>query len=212
MNIKIKFGNEDDIESIKKVSTENLILWIIGKSEEEKIKLNMEDIVLQCWVINPEKHSLRGYPQYPDSAVVMKRIPEMSRKKGLLVGNTTAGYKLSELGKQKFRILLIENKIKTKNKTDRTVSSMDEAPYKKLIKTPAYLKFRNGLQEQIVETDFLYFYGVNWHNKSSVIQGKIKNVNLIINTFGSKDALLKEVADFLNLKFEKTIKSLLHEK
>ncbi len=72
MNIKIKFGNEGDIESIKKVSTENLILWIIGKSEEEKIKLSMEGIVLQCWAINPKKHSLRGNPQYLDSAVVMK--------------------------------------------------------------------------------------------------------------------------------------------
>src|ERR1035437_10141105 len=133
MTIEIKFANANEIESIKKFSTENLILWIIGKSEEGKIKLNMEDIVLQCWIINPEKHSLRGYRQYPDSAVVMKRIPEMSGKKGLLVGNTTAGYKLSELGKQKFKNLLTEDKLKPKNKTDRTVSSMDEAPYKKLI-------------------------------------------------------------------------------
>ncbi len=212
MTIEIKFANANEIESIKKFSTENLILWIIGKSEEGKVKLNMEDIVLQCWFINPEKHSLRGYPQYPDSAVVMKRIPEMSGKKGLLVGNTTAGYKLSELGKQKFKNLLTEDKLKPKNKTDRTVSSMDEAPYKKLIKTPAYLKFKNGLQEQIVETDFLYFYGINWHNKSSVIQGKMKNVNLIINTFAAKDTLLEEVANFINQKFEKTLKSLVHEK
>lgn len=212
MNFKIKFADANEMEFLKNISTENLILWIIDKSEEIKTKLNMEDIVLQCWVLNPEKHSLRGYPQYPDSAVVMKRIPEMSGKKGLLIGNTSAGYKLSELGKRKLKLLRTENKIKPKSKTDRSVSSMDEAPYKKLIKTPAYLKFQSGLLEQIVETDFLYFYGINWHNKSSVIQGKIKNVNHVINTFTPKDVLLKEVADFLNQKFEKAIKSLLHEK
>jgi hypothetical protein len=68
---------DEQIEQLKKLSTEKLIIWIVGRSRELGIKLTLEELVLECWLINPEKHSLRGYPQFPDSRTVLKRAGEM---------------------------------------------------------------------------------------------------------------------------------------
>jgi hypothetical protein len=55
--------SDQEIKELKKLSTEKLIIWVVGRSHELGIKLTLEELVLECWLINPEKHSLRGYPQ-----------------------------------------------------------------------------------------------------------------------------------------------------
>lgn len=99
---KPKIATQNQFEVLQNLSTENLIIWIIGKSTEKTIKLSIEDIALESWVINPVKHSLRGYPQYPDSFVVMKRIFDMKGRKGLIEGTTAGGFKLTQISKVKF--------------------------------------------------------------------------------------------------------------
>jgi hypothetical protein len=59
-----KIANQNQFKVLQNLSTENLIIWIIGKSTEKSIKLSIEDIALVSWIVNPAKHSLRGYPQY----------------------------------------------------------------------------------------------------------------------------------------------------
>ena len=90
---------------------------------------------------------------------------------------------------------------KGSKKADRSISSIDETPYKRLIKTPAYLKFNSGKRNEIVETDFLYFYGVNWHSKSSLVQNRIKNIDSVVDTFSKKDPVLKAVRELLNTEY-----------
>ena len=88
---------------------------------------------------------------------------------------------------------------------------MEEAPYKRLKRTPAYEKYSNNLFEQIVETDFLYFYGINWHTKKSIVHNRIKNVDKVVEIFSLKDQVLKEVHKFLNDRFVDVRKQLLGE-
>ena len=215
MELKIKVAKTREIKELKKLSTEKLIIWVIGRSKELGLKLTPEDIVLKCWLINPEKHSLRGYPQFPDSQTVQKRIGEMKGKKGLLTGSEMSGYNLTEISKSIYADLaelISHKKIKAKkgySAADRSISSMDEAPYKRLKKTPAYEKYKSGHLEQIVETDVLYFYGVNWHTKKSMIHNRIKNVDAVVNAFSDRDPILKEVHNLLKEKFQDVKKQLL---
>ncbi len=88
---KISDGS-DEVNELRKLSTEKLIIWIVGRARELGIKLSLEELVLECWLINPEKHSLRGYSQFPDSRTVLKRAGEMRGKKGLLTGSEVSGY------------------------------------------------------------------------------------------------------------------------
>src|SRR6266498_1230307 len=163
-NMQLKTATLKEAENLKKLSTERLIIWVVGKAKELGLKLSPEDIVIECWQINPEKHSLRKYNDFPDSHTVIKRIGEMKGKKGLLVGSEMNGYSLTEISQMMYadlKELIQQEKIREtrgNKKADRTISSIDEAPFKRLIKTPAYLKFRSGKLNEIVETDFLYFY------------------------------------------------------
>lgn len=205
--INIKLANKFEIKQLQKLSTESLIIWIVGKSQDSNIKFTIEEITLECWLINPTKHSLRGYPQFPDSFVIMKRIFDMKGRKGLLQGNVQGGFLLTEISKRKYAdltTLMKQGEIPdflSKNAADRTISSIEEAPYKRLKKTPAYEKFSVNKLNEIVETDFLYFYGINWHTKTTVAENKIKNIDLIVKTFSDKDPLLEKVHSFLNNEF-----------
>jgi hypothetical protein len=114
---------------------------------------------------------------------------------------------LTEIGKSCYadlKTLVASKKIQENNKLathDHSISDMDEAPYRRLRKTPAYEKLQVGHPEQIVETDFLYFYGINWHSKVSLVHSKIKNVDMVVKEFSPKDPLLKATHRFLNEKY-----------
>ena len=205
----------DEIKELRKLSTEKLIIWVVGRSEELGIKLTLEELVLECWLVNPDKHALRGYPQFPDSRTVLKRAGEMRGKKGLLTGSEVSGYRLTEISRRQYadlRELVARNKVPATHSyhaADRTISALDEAPYKRLRKTPAYEKLSHGREHEIVETDFLYFYGVTWHTKRSVAHNRIKNVDAVVAAFESRDPLLARAHRVLNDKFQHVRKQLL---
>src|SRR6266700_2875119 len=211
---KIARGS-DELTELRKLSTEKLIIWIVGRARELGIKLSLEELVLECWLINPQKHSLRGYPQFPDSRTVLKRAGEMRGKKGLLTGSEISGYMLTEISRRLYAdtaTLVSHGKVPVahgSNAADRTISALDEAPYKRLKKTPAYEKFAANHKEQIVETDFLYFYGLTWHTKRSSAHNRVKNVDAVVATFANRDPLLAKVHALLNEKFSNVRKQLL---
>ena len=140
----------------------------------------------------------------------------MKGKKGLLIGSEMIGYHLTEISQMLFadlKELVNQKKVKeilSHNKADRTISSIDEAPYKRLIRTPAYLKFKSGKLNEIVETDFLYFYGINWHSKTSLVQNRIKNIDAVVKTFSKKDNILKQVHQLLNTDYDYVKQKLLN--
>ena len=204
-----------EIKQLKKLSTEKLIIWIVGRSHELGVKLTLEELVLECWLINTEKHSLRGYPQFPDSRTVLKRAGEMRGKKGLLTGSEVSGYLLTELSRRQYadlRELVTAGKVQavqSHHAADRSISAFDEAPYKRLKKTPPYEKLVHGREHEIVETDFLYFYGVTWHTKRSVAHNRIKNVDAVVTAFESRDPVLGRARQLLNERFQYVRKQLL---
>src|SRR3989442_7667038 len=97
--LKPKVASDGEIPQLRRLSTEKLVIWIIGKSRELGLKLTPEEVVLECWLINPEKHSLRGYPDFPCSRTVLKRVGEMKGKKALLTGSEMSGYGLTDIGR-----------------------------------------------------------------------------------------------------------------
>lgn len=204
----LKTALAGQISFLSGLSTERLIIWIIGRSKELNIKLAAEQIVIECWKLNPDKHSLRGYPEFPDSHSVIKRIGEMKGKKGLLRGSEMTGYYLTEISQSIYadlKAMVATGKAESgvkKGRADRSISSMDEAPYKRLIKCPAYLKFTSGRANEIVETDFLYFYGINWHSKPSIVQNRIKNIDTVVKSFEKRDPVLKQVQLLLKKDYE----------
>jgi len=205
--VKIVLASKEERIQLKNLSTVKLIIWIIGRSIELHIPFSPEDIVIECWLINPENHSMRKFNQYPDTHVILKRIGEMKGKKGLLTGSETIGYKLTDISKVIYAdtTKLVESKkLKTKTGTkraNREITSIDESPYNRIKKTTAYEKYKAGRLNEIVESDFLYFYGITWHSKKSFIQNRVKNVEDVVRRFSPIDKILEGVFNYLIEKF-----------
>lgn len=210
----LKVAADTDQAELKKLSTANLIIFVLGLSEIKQVTLTPEEIAIECWLINPEKHAMRGFREFPDSYTVLKRLADMKGRSGLVEGTSRSGYKLTARSKIRFNEMS-ENSyakrtptLRSRNADDRSVSSIDEAPYKRLTRTPAYKKFVGGEIEKIVESDFLYFYGISWNSNRAYTKGKIKNVDLVISHFSEKDVNLRNLSRFLNEKFEKVKESI----
>ena len=131
---ELKVSKEANLGELKKLSTANLIIFVLGLSELKQVKLTPEEIAIECWLINPEKHSLRGFPQYPDSNIVLKRLADMKGRNGLVDGTSRTGYKLTSVSKVRFNELSqaaatgTTRVLTSRNADDRSVSSIDEAP------------------------------------------------------------------------------------
>ncbi len=60
-------------------------------------EITSEDVISTCFLLFPKRFGLRKYPHWPDSAVVGRRWSEL-RAKGLILGSTVKGFKLTAKG------------------------------------------------------------------------------------------------------------------
>lgn len=147
-HLKPHIAKENEIGELRKLSTEKLIIWLVGRSKETGFRLTLEEVVLECWIINPEKHSLRGYRQFPCSRTVPKRVGEMKGKKAFLTGLEMFGYGLTGIAKRQFadiNALVRSGKVDEQlghSVADRQIRSMDEAPYQRLRKPSSSISLR----------------------------------------------------------------------
>jgi hypothetical protein len=80
-----------------KVTLNDLVVFSIYYLHEEGGEITSEDIVSACFMLFPQRFSLRKYPHWPDSAVVTRRWSEI-RGKGYLLGSTAKGFRLTVKG------------------------------------------------------------------------------------------------------------------
>ncbi len=69
-------------------------VYFLSQSDEE---ITNENIVAACFLLFPQRFSLRGYANWPDATVVEKRWLDC-RNKGLISGSTARGFSLTPKG------------------------------------------------------------------------------------------------------------------
>jgi len=96
---KLKRSNlpKFDNDIYARISSSNLIVYSIHYLLEQKIEVRLEDIVFACFLLFPQKFSLKKYPRWPDSAVISRRL-SVCRSKGYISTNTDLGIKLTAKG------------------------------------------------------------------------------------------------------------------
>ena len=81
----------------KRIVLNDLVIYSIYFLDNQGVNIAAEDIISACFTLFPKRFSLRKYPHWPDSAIVSRRWSEC-RTKGLITGNTSAGFKLTSRG------------------------------------------------------------------------------------------------------------------
>lgn len=80
-----------------KLALNDLVVFAVYFLSQRRKEITAEDIVAGCFSMFPDRFSLRGYAQWPDSTVVNKRWLDC-RDKGLISGSTAKGFSITSKG------------------------------------------------------------------------------------------------------------------
>jgi hypothetical protein len=98
--MEIKGTNMTDISSklYSDISLDELVTYSIFVLLEEKTEATFENIVAKCFEFFPEKFSLIGYPQWPDSTRVNKSWLRCRTDFKYIKGSVKNGFTLTSKG------------------------------------------------------------------------------------------------------------------
>ncbi|NWG34793.1 MAG: hypothetical protein HXY42_10145 [Chloroflexi bacterium] len=86
-----------DPTNYTKVVLNDLVVYSVHYLHKQGLETASEDIISACFVLFPERFSMRKYPQYPDSGIVSRRWGDC-KSKGYLKGNATKGFQITARG------------------------------------------------------------------------------------------------------------------
>ena len=87
--------------SYERISYDDLVTYVVYRltaGNGPGAQTTFEDIVAEAFKLFPKRFSLRGYPEWPDSAVVNKSWLRSRTDKKYIVGSVKDGFKLTQRG------------------------------------------------------------------------------------------------------------------
>ena len=87
-----------DPEVYSRIGYDELVTYAIYSLARKKKDTSFENIVAESFGLFPKRFSLRGYPEWPDSAVVNKSWLRCRTDKKYIVGSVKDGFKLTQRG------------------------------------------------------------------------------------------------------------------
>ncbi len=81
------------------IPLQELVVFSIHYLQEQALAVTVEEVVSICFRLFPQSFSLKNYPRWPDSALVIRRLND-AREKGFVKGNPHDGFALKYLGQK----------------------------------------------------------------------------------------------------------------
>ena len=152
--------NIDKIKAIKlnkyiDIGMNDLVCYAIFKNADEKNLISREQLVISCFKLFPQKFSMRGYDNFPDSNVIDKRWIDL-RDRGYLTGKTSSGIRLTTKGVYKAKETMKKMKIpKKENEVKKITETRTGAGrhVKRITSSDAYKKFVKEKSVNSVNTE-----------------------------------------------------------
>ncbi len=191
-------------------SKEALLCALRVLLEERKTAIQYEDFIIQAHKRYPKQLCIKGYPRYPDSEVVSKRLYDLKRDgyvviKKRFISITAKGKAYADelLGKPaEFQ--------RPTQKMGRDVKTEIE----RITKTEVFHLYSTGRTDEIVDTDFFSYLGTSVKADSTAFKGRLKTIEDAIVSAGKNKATRKLVAlhEYLVERFKDTIKAMKGER
>lgn len=173
-----------------------------------------EDIVVRAYELFPEDFQLRGYPQFPDSSDIHKRLYDTLKRSGL-VRSANKTFALTPRGLE-IATQMLSSGPQTTVANNAAVQRMrrdQAAEIARIRKSTVWALFAEGKQEKILDTDFYSYLGVTVRTPRNDFIGRLTTVEQAVKALGMEadDAFaghLRELHLFLCRRFEKVIASI----
>lgn len=178
---------------------DKLLIVIYKMSLKQKGHLKYEDVYVKAFKSYSNDFQLRGYPNYPDTELMSKKIYDL-RKNGVIqvhrkfITITDKGKTLAEK--------LIQSKYSNRNVISKTLSRDIINEVDRVKNSDAFQLFVANKKEQIVDTDFFTYLGTTVRTERTDFSARIKTIQDVIAAIKTKDEY-KTIVDLHNYLFEK---------
>lgn len=202
-----------DSKGYKNIPMDNLILYAVWKVQELELEKNFYNICVAAFKLFPNKFSLLGYSQYPDS----KRIHDclwhcFYKTKGWLIGKTKHGFDFSPIGLkilEKTTSRLKDPKCWDSGKSTKKNKIRDGRREALIISelqnSRAFQKYQDGNIDNIEKVDICFALHGTLDTPKDIIEKNMRMIKNLIVQYGSKELL-----DFISI-IEKKYKGLFKE-
>lgn len=180
--------NESKYEN---VDLNHLVMYAMGQLEEINADLSFENAVVAAFKIFPKKFSLLGFPEYPDSTRVEKRLRDCAdRRKQWLGGKIRQGFVITNRGRRFIKEAenylngLYSEKTKAPSQTRRKESLLAE-----VTSSPAYLKHIKGQRDSISVAEFCFLLQGTLDSSREFLERNLTLLRQFSEELGRKDIL-----------------------
>jgi hypothetical protein len=185
---------------------EKLLIVIHSMSLKQERTLKYEDVYVKAFKKYPSDFQLIGYPKYPDTELMSKKIYDL-RKNGLVRVNrkfitiTQKGRTLAE------KLIDSENRPQGKQLSPSALSRDIRIEIDRIRNTDAFRLFLEDKREQIVDSDFFAYLGTTVRTDRSDFAGRIRTLEDVVKAVRNIDdyKIVTDMHTYLFKTFEATI-------
>ena len=162
------------------INQSDFILIAIYHLTEGKIKqVDFEEVVVKAFELFPEVFQLKGYPQYPDSDQINKRIYDKLKPQGLVrVANKKL--ELTEFGQEKAKLLIERSHGYYESEKHNALTKRERKLWQRLLNLDGFKIFLENPNKKPLDIDLYDFYGISVRTSKSEVQGKIRTITDLI--------------------------------
>lgn len=161
---------------MKKLSKKDKLLITLCKKVGEKNNIRIEDVMVYAFELFPADFQLKNYPKFLDSELIRRALYSLIPEGYLIVKNGNCF--ITELG---FRMGTNLIRKSTFHESLSRGSYGIENEIIRIVNLQGYQLFLENKPEGIVDQDFYDFFRSSVRTTKLEIQGKIKNIESIIN-------------------------------
>ncbi len=189
---KVESLSPFDLERYKNVSLDHLIMYTLARLKDIGADLSFENAVVAAYKLFPEKFSLIGFPNYPDSLRVYTCLWRCStdKKKLWIGGKIRQGFTLTDKSRkfiEEAKKLLEGQPVKKGKALSKT--RRKEIILEEILSSPAYQKYSKGLELNITEADFCYLLQGTLDSSKETLKENLESLKAYASELGRDDIL-----------------------
>ena len=203
-------GSQYQSDTYAQKSLNDLLLAAVYIATRTAPSISAEEIVASCFTLFPNRFSLRGYPQWPDSTVVNKRWIDC-RHKNFLTGSTATGFRLTPNGEVQanrvVRLLNAKSSESVENSSPRPNELRTRAGrfVRNIETSDAFRKNKLGKEGEISEYDFRTLLLCTMESDARTLNSNLEQSKQFASAYQRKD-----IVDLLNCLASRFISLLQH--
>ena len=186
------------IMTIELLKEHKLLLALYRLWREGRKKVRYEEIVVRAFTDYPSDFQLRGYPEFPDSVVVHKRLYDY-RKKGMVTASSNM-FSLTNHGVvEAERLQAIEKGGPSQPKPRHRFERNAEIEVERVKELESFRLFLAGKREEIIDSDLFEYLGVSVRSSKNEFIGKLETMRAVMAAVagsGVEDPLLTGACEF----------------